>query len=254
MSNSKRNIVITGLVVLLIIILFFFLGKANNNSYIPEQKYVDENCNFNLQSKIAYATQQNIINSFPYEEYLTPSNIQNITCIKSSLIILDSITKDPTISQQILFATLTDSLAQKNYLIYNTYKPDSLIRLMQWVEKFQYYAEIDEKNKLLFRAIYDYWLTFISDKLTNYVKENPAIKFEFKFKFLVAKCSERRYNIGVKVTSTEKVIDNIIRSKWGHLFDASWNQASILQKTLFALLLIIFLYGIYCIILKHFFK
>jgi hypothetical protein len=125
---------------------------------------------------------------------------------------------------------------------------------MQWAEKFQYYAEVDNQNKILFKVVYDYWLNFISDKLTNYSKENSDIKCEFKFKFLVAKCSERKYNIGVKVTSTEKVIDNLVRSKWGHLFDASWNQATLLQKIILLLFVIIFFYGFYCIILKHFFK
>ncbi len=155
-------------------------------------------------------------------------------------------------SQQILATTLTDSLQKRLANVYNKYQPDSLIYLMQWAERFQYYAEIDNKNKILFKVVYDYWMNFISDKLTGFSKETPSLKYAFKFKFLVAKCSERKYNIGLKVTATEKVIDNLVRSKWGHLFDASWNQASLLQKILLSLLVITFLYGIYCMILKHY--
>jgi len=254
MSNSTRNKIIVAITFLVIVVLFFFLSKANNNDYAPVQGEAESNCTYNLYSKLTGLNNKNIIAQFPYTDYLEHSNFNNIECLKKDLTDLDSVIKDPMLSQQILATTLTDSLKKKNNNIYNTYQPDSLIRLMQWVERFKYYAEIDKPNQILFNVIHTQWMQFISDKLALFAKENPTLKYEVKFKFLLAKCREAKFAPPIKVTATEKVIDNLVRSQWGHLFDASWNQASLLQKILLSLLVITFLYGIYCIILKHFFK
>lgn len=254
MSNEKRNILIVIFFALCIGLLFYFLSKANNDNYLPEQKTVEEGCIYNLASRIKGANSSTLISIFPTKSYLDSGNYINIECLLSELNDIDNITKDPSMSQQIMSTILTDSLLKRDSINYKTYNPDKYIYLMQSIEKYQYYAEIDSKHKIFFMAIYDFWMNFISDKLTNFSKEEPSIKYGFKYKFLVAKCSERKYNIGVKVTATEKVIDNLVRSKWGHLFDASWNQTTLIKKLIFVFIFLVFFYGIYCIIHKHFLR
>lgn len=247
MKNYK--VIIVSSVSIIVVALFFSLGKANNDTYMPMQKAFDEDCNFNLKLKLKDTINNTIF--FPTKSYLDSGNYKNIGCIGNTLKELEELTKSSMIGEQILSSVLTDSLLQRDSILFSLYNLDNLIYQMQWVEKFQYFAEIDTKHKLFFISVYDYWMSYIADKLAAFSRDSPSIKYAFKYKFLVAKCSERKYTVGVKVTAVEKVIDNIVRSKWGHLIDASWNQAKLTTKFLFAFIILIIIYGFYCIIHKH---
>ena len=93
----------------------------------------------------------------------------------------------------------------------------------------------------------------ISKNLSEYSENNVNAKFNFEYRYLTAKCNEKRYNVSVKVSPLEKVIQNILGNSWAHLFEASWNQASVLQKIIVAVLLLAtcFCYGV---TIKHFIK
>ena len=254
MKKLDRNIIIVTLHAIFIVIIFLFLSKANNDSYLPEQQSINENCSFNL--KLSYNEKINFkeINSFPTKSFLDSGNYKNVECLINTLNTLDTLTKDSNISQQILFSILSDSLFQRDSNLYTHYNLDNLVRQMQWVEKLQSYAEIDSRHRNFFKVLYGYWMDSISNRLDQYSKDSTSIKYAFKYKFLIAKFHERQYNVGVKVTPIEKVIDNLVRSQWGHLFDASWNQSTKLMKGIFIFFIFVFFYGIYCIKHKHFNK
>jgi len=254
MKKLDRNIIIVTLHAIFIILIFLFLSRINNDSYLPEQQIINDNCSFNL--KLSYNGKSNFkdINSFPTKSFLDSGNYKNVECLINTLNSLDTLTNDESLSIQILYSVLSDSLLKRDSSIFAHYNLDNLIRQMQWVEKLQCYDELDSKHRAFFNGIYEFWMENISNKLQSYSKDTTSIRHAFKYKFLVAKCNERKYIVGVKETSSEKVIGNLVRSDWGHLFDASWNQSTLLMKVIFIFFIFVFFYGIYCIKHKHFNK
>lgn len=175
---------------------------------------------------------------FPYSSYLKSNNFKEFKSLKHDLNDLDSVFKDKAVVQQFIFTVLTDSLFMKNYNNREV-NLDSLNVTLQWAEKFKYYGEADSDNQILFQAIHSYWLSKISNILTKYSEDNDSKKFNFQFRYLVAKCNEKRFNVSVKVSSLEKFVQNILENKWAHLFEASWNQSSLFQKIAIFLLFVL---------------
>jgi len=253
MSRKNFYLLIPGIVLTITMLFGYLIVGANQNDFMPQQKEIVSDCNFKLSQYLSRIAPGQTEAQFPYKNYIDSTNTGNVSCILNDLKLLDSVTKNHNESESILATTLTTKLQDRIDTGFSVYKPDSLILLMQWAEKFQYYGEIDKNNELFFSSIFDYWLNYICTKLSNYASQKPSLKYDFKFKFLVAKCIEKRYNPSVKVTSFEKFVDNMIQSKWGHLANATWNQTSLTQKIVLVLFFVLTLYGILCIIQKHFF-
>ena len=176
-------------------------------------------------------------------EYLMGSNNSNLPEIKN---------KNDSKAQEILYKALTDTLDKFKHEQY-TANLDSMIYLFQWADKYRVYSDIDTTNAILYSAIHEFWVTKISDKLAQLSKDNSTILTNFKFKFLVAKCDEIKYNTPLKISSTTKVVNYFIQKKWAHLFQASWNQASKLQISILFLFLTITIFS-YITLIKYFLK
>ena len=195
---------------------------------------------FDLRSNLSGVNKESLTAKFPYSTYLKSNNYQDAASIQKDLKILDSLVVDKMLVRGLISTVITDSLFNQNFSTSENSNLDSLNYRLQWAEKFKYYGESDpsSENQLLFQSIYDYWLSKISKNLTEYSNTNEKAKFNFQYRYLTAKCNEKRYNVSIKVSSLEKVIQNILGNKWAHLFEASWNQASLLQKIVIAILLI----------------
>jgi hypothetical protein len=244
MPSKKLNIFLSFILISIFVFLFYKVVKVDNNEYMPSEKQENTIDSFNLKTKIVSIKSDSILKNFPYELYIKNANTSNIFFIKRDLSVLDSLYPSKSVNRHVLSIALTKILEKEIDLKFEEYKADSLIYLLQWAERFKNYSEIDVENKLLFISIYDHWLNYIGNALTRYSNKSPGIKNDFKFRFLVAKCSEKNFNISIKVTPIEKIVYNLISNNWGHLLDASWLQASVVQKIaiLFLLLLTIFSY------------
>jgi hypothetical protein len=199
--------------------------------------------NLNFHQDLHGIAKDSIKVYFPYTRYLNSYNYLNVKSIISDLNQLDSLVGDKMMVREMISAVLTDSLNQRNKWLMKT-NLDSLNYRLQWAEKFKNYAETDPsyENQLLFQSIYDYWLSKIAGNLSEYSSNNDNAKFNFQFRYLTAKCNEKRYNVPVKVSALDKVIQNLLGNKWIHLFEASWNQASIVQKVILGILILFTLF------------
>jgi len=219
---------------------------------LPTEKPSSNENGYDLHSAIKGVNKDSITSQFPYEEYLKSVNYQEAKSIQKDLLILDSLVGDKMVVRGLISAVLTDSLYNRNFSKVDNANLDSLNYRLQWAEKFKFYGEADplSENQLLFQSIYDFWLSKISKKLSEYSENNEKAKFNFQYRYLTAKCNEKRYNVSVKVSSLEKVIQNTLGSNWAHLFEASWNQASVLQKIIVAFLFLTTLL-FYIVTIKH---
>ena len=241
--------------ILTIIILGYFaynITKANDDNYMPSISKEKLPRNFDLRNNIKDLDETNIENNFPYVEYVSSQDFLNYTYFKQDLDEIKSKTKNDSKAQEILYKALTDTLDKFKHEQY-TANLDSMIYLFQWADKYRVYSDIDTTNAILYSAIHEFWVTKISDKLAQLSKDNSTILTNFKFKFLVAKCDEIKYNTPLKISSTTKVVNYFIQKKWAHLFQASWNQASKLQISILFLFLTITIFS-YIILIKYFLK
>ena len=241
--------------ILTIIILGYFaynITKANDDNYMPSISKEKLPRNFDLRNNIKDLDEKNIENNFPYVEYVSSQDFLNYTYFKQDLDEIKSKTKNDSKAQEILYKALTDTLDKFKHEQY-TANLDSMIYLFQWADKYRVYSDIDTTNAILYSAIHEFWITKISDKLAQLSKDNSTILTNFKFKFLVAKCDEIKYNTPLKISSTTKVVNYFIQKKWAHLFQASWNQASKLQISILFLFLTITIFS-YITLIKYFLK
>jgi len=241
--------------ILTIIILGYFaykITKANDDNYMPSISKEKLPRNFDLRNNIKSLDETNIENNFPYVEYVSSKDFLNYTYFKQDLDVIKSITKNDYKAQEILCKALTDTLDKIKHEQF-TANLDSMIYLFQWADKYRVYSDIDTTNAILYSAIHEFWITKISDKLKQLSKDNSTILTNFKFKFLVAKCDEIKYNTPLKISSTTKVVNNLIQKNWAHLFQASWNQASKLQILFLFLFLTITIFS-YITLIKYFLK
>ena len=241
--------------ILTIIILGYFaynITKANDDNYMPSISKEKLPRNFDLRNNIKDLDETNIENNFPYVEYVSSQYFLNYTYFKQDLDEIKSKTKNDSKAQEILYKALTDTLDKFKPEQY-TANLDSMIYLFQWADKYRVYSDIDTTNAILYSAIHEFWVTKISDKLAQLSKDNSTILTNFKFKFLVAKCDEIKYNTPLKISSTTKVVNYFIQKKWAHLFQASWNQASKLQISILFLFLTITIFS-YITLIKYFLK
>ena len=241
--------------ILTIIILGYFaynITKANDDNYMPSISKEKLPRNFDLRNNIKDLDETNIENNFPYVEYVSSQDFLNYTYFKQDLDEIKSKTKNDSKAQEILYKALTDTLDKIKHEQY-TANLDSMIYLFQWADKYRVYSDIDTTNAILYSAIHEFWITKISDKLAQLSKDNSTILTNFKFKFLVAKCDEIKYNTPLKISSTTKVVNYFIQKKWAHLFQASWNQASKLQISILFLFLTITIFS-YITLIKYFLK
>ena len=241
--------------ILTIIILGYFaynITKANDDNYMPSISKEKLPRNFDLRNNIKDLDETNIENNFPYVEYVSSQDFLNYTYFKQDLDEIKIKTKNDSKAQEILYKALTDTLDKFKHEQY-TANLDSMIYLFQWADKYRVYSDIDTTNAILYSAIHEFWITKISDKLAQLSKDNSTILTNFKFKFLVAKCDEIKYNTPLKISSTTKVVNYFIQKKWAHLFQASWNQASKLQISILFLFLTITIFS-YITLIKYFLK
>jgi hypothetical protein len=237
------------LLLVVIIVLYLFI-RTDYDNQLPQRNNASNRSNFNLAPRFAVIPEDRLAADFPYKAYLDSANYQSLQAIRTDLALMDTLYKDDSKCREVLSETLTNRLKEKVDPALQQYRPDSLLQLVQWAERFQNYAEADRPNAVFHKSIATFWLTYVSNKLAAYAKNKSSLKYDFKYKYLVGRCYELKYSTPVIVTKMEKVINNLIGSKWGHLTDASWNQASWLQKIVFLILVLITLYAYYLLIKK----
>lgn len=258
MFNRQKAIIIlkkafwpaVAAIVLVLGIFTFVYVRYDYDTKIIQKEYPQTRSKFNLHDRLAMLDKSNIPAVFPWQDYLDSANLYDIKTMRNDLGVLDSFTKDESASRMLFSEILTNRLKTKMASSLNRYNPDSLLRIIQWAEDFLVYARMERENRIFYESVAMFWLGMVSNKLADFSKTERSVKHSFKYKYLVARCHELKFTTPVKVSKTEKVAENLLAGKWGHLVNASWNQTSSFQKMVFLLLVLATFYGYYLIMLK----
>jgi len=238
-------ITIIGIIIVFIclVVAFFYIIKANYSTEVyTERKIVTTSNSYSLEKNLKKIELTKILKSFPAQNYLDSANTWDIKAIRNDLIMMDSVNPGNTRNnQEALSIALTTELQKRIENSYKSFNSDSLLMLIHWTERFNYYADIDDNNSTFYKVIYMYWMEYITNKLDEYYNEEPSIKYNYRFRYLVSRCHEKNYNPGFGCTNSEKVIIYIIDSKWSYLFNRFWYGTGVLFKMGCSLLIIVLL-------------
>jgi hypothetical protein len=142
-----------------------------------------------------------------------------------------------------LFAFSTDSLLKYEFdsLVY---EPNVIKELIFWVEEFKYYKKNDTSSfSIIYPSIYDFWMNKIGNCVIKASDSNPNLKYDKRFNFIVNQLESKKYSIGIKFSSFEKLIDNITKSKWYYIYKRLVIETSFLLKVMIGIFIIITVYS-----------
>ena len=236
MNYKKISLLLALILFIFVSCLLFMFTKQDDNINLPTSKDLYEISTvdtFNIKRLLPDSNNVDLITHFPYRKYIDEANYENVKMIKRDIAIIESASKnDPMASQKILSLALTDSLLPKIKNKFSTYQPDTLVAFMQWVESFKYFAQYEEAYEPFYSSVYSYWVTFIANKLDEYSKTDANIKYQFKYRFIAGKCKENKFNVSPTPSEIEKIVNNVVESKWAYLYKRLWS-ASLIQKIAF---------------------
>jgi hypothetical protein len=238
------------MLLILIIAYLVLLIDIDYSSDIPVDRGQASTSHYDLLSRLKTSDASHLKDNFPYKDYLDSGNFHDAISLQRDLGSMNSVTHDEMLSQEVLSIALTEKLLDRVKPSFEKYNPDSLIRLLQWSEKFNAWSEMDEKNSLFYKAVYDYWCNFISNTLAEYYEVSYAVKYNYKFRYLSDRLREKQYNTPVRGTWSEKVITQMIRKNWSYLFNKFWHSTTLLYKSLVFLLILILIFPYFYIISK----
>lgn len=226
---------------ILFLLLTYFIVKPNDDNNIDSYAAFNKpplKDTFPFNNYLGSVPHDSVKIIFPYKDYIHSGRYKDLHAVKNDLAYLDS--KYPQnipslVNIETMLYVLTDSLFNKIGNKYEVFSGDEYYRLFQWAESFQYISLYEPQKKKLYSNISDYWFQFIVKKMSEFSYTSPEIKYDFKYRFLQGKLKEKSYYFSTKVTSKEKVVYNLANNDWAHLYQASWNQSSKLQKLVFFL-------------------
>jgi len=234
--------------IILVLLSFFFFSISN----FELEGNVKEKNNCFEGKKIELNNCLNIDNLIDTIKFVRNNDFCDIKYLQKQILFFNSINTSRSNVDQFFINALTTKIYDQDSSKFNKLDFIYLSDKFNWAEKFKAYAEIDEKNSMVFSVVYDYWLKKIANRLQRISVENDKIKYNHNYRFLVNKCSEHQYFISIHSTRFDKFIYNLTNQKWVHLVNASWNQSSVILKLLFFLFLFITVYSYYLVIIKIF--
>jgi hypothetical protein len=252
MKLNKLNWILLALLLTFLVAAIYLGSKANQDDFMPQWEEVTTSEDFNLRERINGIPKDSLLTQFPYDAYLESVDMADLSAISRDIQILDTVTGDHFVSLSIFMLAYTDSLLPRISKKLATFNGDSLSLFMMNVEGYKYYARMPGPNQELFGGLYHYWMSEISNRLDKYTNKDPDLKYNFKYRYLSAKCKENKYVVAPRVTESEKIVNNVADTKWDYLYKRIWSAPP--MKRLFIFFLFTFTIITYLITFIQIFK
>lgn len=160
------------------------------------------------------------LESFPFNDYIKNTDLQDQTTLDNDLEILKAKTNNDFLSNNILVTALTEKLYSQ---IWST-DLDTINKIMVWVDQLNF------KESDIEVPINLYWYNHFSNHLSKLAKQNPNSKYGFKYRYLAQRCNEKLVLVNTGNSNFEKVILNIIDQNWSYLFNRFWFSSTVIFK------------------------
>ncbi len=253
MQLNKLLLVPAIVLSVLFLCLLTLVIQVNYSDNIPVERALNAEEPFNIYPHLRNLDVNQLKETFPFQIYLDSAHWTDIKEINAVLCAMDSSYPNNEMgNQEVLSIALTEKLEAHLSKSFEGYQPDSLIRILQWAERFNNYAAIDEIHSPLFEVVYTYWFNSISNALRENAEKNYAIKYDYKFRYIAERLREKQFSTPVKGTYIEKTIYRLIDKNWAYLFNKFWYATSVLYKlVIFSLVAILIFPYIYILKMKQ---
>lgn len=208
---------------------------------------------FQLAASLTGADASNLGARFSHAAYLDSADWCSPASILRDLQTLDTLNPDSTpLNRALLIEALTVELEKRVAPRLSTYQPDSLIRMLHWAGRLHDCAEVLSKpDARVFRIVSQHWINWIANRLSAYAEAESAIKYHFKFKYMVGVCQTKGFFPPLGNSNSEKVLNYFIEQRFGYLFHRFWHSTGWAFKALTGLGLALLLYAFRCLIIHH---
>lgn len=243
---SFKNVIIIFLSLIILFFTYIIISAIINTDY-SKFEYIQDSSNnsettiLDVCKGIDSVTYQN----FPYKKYVKNINFSDVASVEKDISQLDSLTGDSFISQDILSTALTSKIVKDTI----TYNLDSLNMILIRADNFYIYSKLSKDKSSLFEAVANFWYLYVSRNLSYLAKKQVVNKYNFKYRYLAQRCTDKGFLINEGNSLKEKVVLNIINQKWTYLFNRFWNATSVVFKLVFSIGLLIFVV-IFLLIIK----
>jgi hypothetical protein len=227
------SIIINALFIVLLILLILYPDNDANSQNLT---------NVDIRKVLEKSEINFLASKLTNENYYQSSNIHSYQEIKKDLSILDSLYPNKIFEiRGQLYSLLTDTLVRSLSVSQDDSTLINLSRLQNFSIKYFYYSQTANNidDIAWFRAVSDFWGQYVANRLSDISQKDIGRKADFRYRYLETNSNTYRFGVNTKTYSIEKVVKNILDYKWSHLFNASWNQATIFQKILFAMIFLI---------------
>lgn len=229
--------------------IFYNVIKVDYNSELPKETWSDEDNNWDFGAHLKAWDKSQA--HFPFGIFLDSADYSSVKRISYYLQIMDSLSSNFNENKRIISIALTDSLQSRINNDLLKYNPDSIVKILQWIEGFNQAEHIDKKNARLYRVINAHWLNYISNRLAIYFDNEPNLKYDFKFKYIESICRSKSYAPPIGNSDIEKIAINIFESKFSYLFSKFWFDTGFLFKLVALLIITTTTYGYFLILKTH---
>jgi len=236
---------------LILVVLFWLAVGVDFDSAIPTIKPCATKSHFELKYHLDKIELSKLYDEFPYERYLDSASWCDIKMVIKDVESIDQFYEAESKGISTIIEALTSKLESRYQLRHTYYNPDGLIEILQWAMSFKQSSDDYNINKIQ-RIISRYWFNFVSIKLAQFAKEKPRLKYDFKFRYLVALCNSYKYSPSIGNSKFEKVVLNFIDSNFCYMFNRFWNSTGLVFKLIVGLLGLFQLCAYWCVIVVHF--
>lgn len=225
-KNNKTllitSVIFNALFLAFFLYLFVIATKADNESFKSVTLFTKAKNNPNHKVIDLTIYDSLSFNNFPYKDYLKNTDLLDQTTLDNDLQTIKGKTNNDFQSNNILVTALTEKLYSQ---IWST-DLDTINKIMVWVDQLNF------KESDIEVPINLYWYNHFSNHLSKLAKQNPNLKYGFKYRYLAKRCNEKLVLVNAGNSNFEKVILHLIDQDWSYLFNRFWFSTSVLFKTI----------------------
>jgi hypothetical protein len=174
--------------------------------------------------------------------------IENFNIMLSTFYRHDSLRADSIIKKY-----FTEIFYEKHRSSLENYNPDLLFRFYNFGNNLLIASKGDQRNFKLKKRIGNFWLDKVSEKLTEELRKDESLHYNFKFKFLTTSLAQQNRYSSTKDGNFKKIIEYISEKKWAYLYKRLIGSTSIIFK-LSLITIITFFVFTYIYLIFNFFK
>ena len=232
----------------------FIVGEAGFDNDMPKVQSITPT-SFDLNYHLARIDSGSCQENFPRQIYADSANTYELWAIVQDLSTIESRCGKSVQPMRLVHSSLTETMYESMVVGNAKLGVDDVMLLLDWADRFKYYAITDQPHDKMHRAIHTYWMEVIVDWLEDSYKQDYFVKYSYKFNFIRDRCEQSNYKPSIgSDTTVEKILDNLILGKWGYLINRFWIGTGILFKMCVLVLVLLTFYAYGLVVRKHLFN